>query len=125
MPAARALVVASLAAATLVGAGGVGWQAMDVSMPTYHPTPTLSSALPDVPPNAQAISQSKACGSGGCWQELRLRPRPGIRPAKVVKALDLETERCRENGWPDPRSTCVGAYLFTDGVVVVYASYAW
>ena len=124
MPVARSLIVA-IAAATLVGAGYVGLQAMDVSTPSYNPTPSLSSSLPDVPPNAREINRSKACGTGGCWQELRLRPRPGIRPAKVVQALDLKTERCRENGWLDPRSTCVGACMFTDDVVVVYASYSW
>ena len=125
MPAARPLAVASLAAATLVGVGYVGWQALDVSMPSYKPTPSLTSALPDVPPNAQEMKQLKACGSGGCWQELRLRPRPGVRPGRVVAALDLKTERCRENGWPDPRSTCVGADILPNDVVIVYASYSW
>ena len=51
--------------------------------------------------------------------------RPGVRPGRVVAALDLETERCRENGWPDLRSTCVGADILPNDVVVVYASYSW
>lgn len=97
----------------------VGWLALDEgALPP-------SSALPEVPQDAEQLTVTKKCGSGGCWRELRLRPTPGTEPDRVVAELGLGSEQCRRDNWPDPRSTCVGAMVLPDGVVVVHARYRW
>ena len=97
----------------------VGWLAVQEGA-----TPP-AAALPAAPVGVDSTPAAKACGSGGCWQELRLTPAPGTAPDQVVAALGLGGERCDRDGWPDPRATCVGATVLADGVVLVHAVYRW
>lgn len=97
----------------------VGWLALDEAA-----VPAVS-ALPAGPEGSDRLGVAKQCGSGGCWQELRLRPGSGSTGERVVRALGLSSEKCTRAPLLDPRSTCVGAGVLPSGVVVIHAFYKW
>lgn len=84
------------------------------------PAPPASS-LPDVPSSVQVVDEGAQCASGGCWQELTLRPEEGQSTKQLAVELGLDVERCEWVSLLDPRRLCVGSLAEAD-VLLVYAA---
>ncbi|MET9106892.1 hypothetical protein [Streptomyces zhihengii] len=67
-------------------------------------------ALPSLPPGIRLVNEGTSCGSGGCWRVATVTSRDGLSSPEINRALGLQQENCRSNGWLlDRRNLCVGA----------------
>jgi hypothetical protein len=87
------------------------------------PAPPASS-LPDVPSSVEVIEEGMQCASGGCWQELSLRPAEGQSTKELAVELGLDVERCDWVSLWDPRRVCVGSLAEADVLLVYAANYS-
>ena len=70
----------------------------------------------EIPDGITVVSDEKGCGSGGCWRELRVRPRESQSADELAAALGLERERCTARSWLDRRRVCTGGNVVGDEV---------
>jgi hypothetical protein len=59
---------------------------------------------PEVPSGAQVVSDTKECGSGGCWRQLVIRPTPGRTPGDLAAEMGLSGDEHQGWRWYDPHS---------------------
>ncbi|MFC9337352.1 hypothetical protein ACFT0G_28950 [Streptomyces sp. NPDC057020] len=95
------------------------WYALLISEGSEAPP---SKALPSLPPSISMISDGTSCGSGGCWRFAKVASRDDLSRPEIIRALGLQQERCRRNGWLlDQRDLCIGARDKGKNVII-YAS---
>lgn len=74
--------------------------------------------IPDVPSGSRVVSETKECGSGGCWRQLVVRPSVVQTPGGLAE--ELGTSASGRQGWRsyDPHSVWIGASISDDDLVV-------
>ena len=93
-----------------IGGVGVGWLVSSVdegSVPS-------SSWFPDVPAEAEVISQEQACGSGGCWWELRLAPSDGQSPSDLAATMGVDDPQSFPGTFPLSRDVYLSSDVIDD-----------
>lgn len=97
----------------ILGVGLVGINRLDGG------TPPAPSALPPIPAGAILLEQGMDCGSGGCWQQMRVRAQAGESGAALAARMEVgDTERCDGWSWRTVQRVCVGASIGDDEVTV-------
>ncbi|WP_206446641.1 hypothetical protein [Agrococcus sp. KRD186] len=61
------------------------------------------SAL-QLPMGSAVLSEQRACASGGCWLEIRVRPPEGMTPTSLAEAIGATPGGGHPGTWWDPRS---------------------
>lgn len=109
----RRFLVLLVAVMLILGVGRVGLNRLDGG------TPPAPSALPPVPAGATLLERGMECGSGGCWQEMRVRAGGEESGAELAARMEVSgTERCDGWSWRTLQRVCVGAYIGADEVTV-------
>lgn len=74
--------------------------------------------IPDLPSGSRVISETKECGSGGCWRQLVVRPEAGQTPGDLAEELDVSDGGHRGWRWYDPHSVWIGTSVSGDDLLV-------
>ena len=95
---------------------GVGWVGLNRLDGATAPAP---SALPPVPHGATLLERGMECGSGGCWQQMRVRAGAQESGAQLAARMEVsDTERCDGWSWRTLQRVCIGAYIGAHQVTV-------
>lgn len=107
------VLVLVVAVMLIFGVGRVGLNRLDGG------TPPAPSALLPVPAGATLLERGVDCGSGGCWQEMRVRAGAGESGAQLAARMEVsDIERCDGWSWRTLQRVCVGASIGADEVTV-------
>ncbi len=78
--------------------------------------------IPEVPPGATVIEETKECASGGCWWRLVLKPAAGQTPDELAATMGVSESRVESPALLDPAFVGVGAET-RDSRLVVHVGY--
>ena len=104
----RGYLVAGVVFAALIALVYVVWAAF-LALGAGEGSIPPESRVPEVPTGARIASESKQCGSGGCWRELSLQPAAGQSADDLAAQMGL-THEIRHWWRPlDPHTVRVGS----------------
>ncbi|MFS0853337.1 hypothetical protein [Microbacterium sp. 179-I 3D4 NHS] len=85
-----------------------------------------ASVVP-LPSNAEILSESESCGSGGCSATLRIRPPEGLSPARLAEQMGVTPQLDVPGNFFDPRTVSVRGTPTGDllTVSISYVSSEW
>lgn len=69
---------------------------------TEGDTPPVAAL--QLPAGSVVLSEQRACASGGCWLEVRVRPPHGTTPEDLAEAIGATPGGGHPGTWWDPRS---------------------
>jgi hypothetical protein len=81
-----------------------------------------ASRAPRIPAGATLVAADKACGSGGCWREITVRPAAGQTAEELARQMGLTGEQQKSPTLTDPATVHVSSWT-RDGLLVIDVGY--
>lgn len=76
------------------------------------------SRIPHMPADATVLEETEACGSGGCWWLITVKPPAGQSPEELARDMGLSEKRREPATLLDPGAVYVGAEARGDELVI-------
>ncbi|BCY10572.1 hypothetical protein L3i22_056600 [Actinoplanes sp. L3-i22] len=81
-----------------------------------------ASRVPEVPAGATVVGEDTACGSGGCWRVLKVRPAAGQTAEDLARQMGVDGEREKSPSLTDPATVHISSDI-RDGLLIIQVGY--